>query len=59
VLVVVGMLDLAEVLTGAGELLRRIPDAQRVDIADAAHLPSMERPEAFNRVALEFLDGLY
>ncbi len=58
VLVVVGTLDLAEVLTSADELVRRIPGARRVDIADAAHLPSMERPEAFNRLVLDFLSGV-
>jgi hypothetical protein len=28
--------------------LRGNPDVRREDIADAVHLPNMERPEAFN-----------
>jgi pimeloyl-ACP methyl ester carboxylesterase len=52
------MLDLDEVLTGATELMERIPDARGVDIPDAAHLPCMERPETFNRAVMEFLAGM-
>jgi len=36
-------------------LAERIPDARRVSIAGAAHIPSLERPEEFDRLVLEFL----
>lgn len=41
------------------ELAEGVPDARRVEIPDAAHLPYVERPQAFNRAVDEFLDGLY
>ena len=40
----------------AGELMARgIPGARRVMIADAAHLPGLERPDEVNRLLLDFL----
>jgi pimeloyl-ACP methyl ester carboxylesterase len=40
----------------AGELMaREIAGARRVVMADVAHLPSLERPDEFNRIVLEFL----
>ncbi len=40
----------------AGELMASgIPGARRVVIADAAHLPGLERPDEFNRIMLDFL----
>jgi pimeloyl-ACP methyl ester carboxylesterase len=36
----------------------RLPQARLVVMADARHAVPMERPEAFNRVLGEFLDGL-
>jgi pimeloyl-ACP methyl ester carboxylesterase len=38
-------------------LVEHLPDARRVEIADAAHLPFVERPAAFDRAVDEFLDG--
>ena len=35
-----------------------IPGAERALFSDAAHLPNMENPGAFNRVVLDFLSGL-
>jgi pimeloyl-ACP methyl ester carboxylesterase len=43
------MLEIAERL-GA-----EIPNARRETIAETAHVPSMERPEEFDRIVLEFL----
>ncbi len=40
----------------AGELMAKgIPGARRGVIADAAHLPGLERPAEFNRIMLDFL----
>jgi pimeloyl-ACP methyl ester carboxylesterase len=46
VLLLVGLLDYPDALTSAATLESGLPDVRRVDIPDAAHLPSMERPEA-------------
>lgn len=39
----------------AERLAREIPGARGAVIDGAAHLPSLERPEAFDSVTLEFL----
>ena len=39
-------------------LAEHIPDADLVAIADAAHLPFVERPAAFDAAVSEFLEGL-
>ncbi len=57
-LVIVGDLDLPEKVELAGRLASEIPGARQHVIAGTAHLPSMEQPEEFNRVVLEFLDGV-
>jgi 3-oxoadipate enol-lactonase len=54
-LVVVGEQDVADALASADLLARSIRGAQKVVMPGAAHLPSMERPEQFNRLVLEFL----
>ncbi len=48
VLVVVGDLDMADIVTAADALAEHIPGAQLVTMHDTAHLPNMERPEEFN-----------
>lgn len=55
-LVVVGLLDLPDAVASAATLAAEIPDAQRFEIAEAAHLPSMERPEEFNPGVLAFIE---
>jgi pimeloyl-ACP methyl ester carboxylesterase len=57
-LVIVGDLDRPEIIEAADLLQLRIPRARRAVIPDTAHLPNMERPQGFNRVALGFLEGL-
>ena len=57
VLVVVGTLDMPDALASAESLRERLPQAERVEIEGAAHLPSMERPLAFARGLLTFLDA--
>ncbi len=55
-LVVVGELDVSDVLEIADRLERELPDVRRAEIAGAAHLPSLERPDEFNPLVVEFLD---
>ena len=56
-LVVVGALDDPELLR-AGEVLKAgIAGAEHVIIQGAAHVPNLEKPEAFNRVVVKFLAG--
>jgi pimeloyl-ACP methyl ester carboxylesterase len=54
-LVIVGDQDLPHCFANADVITSRVPGARKVIIKDAAHLPSLERPEEFNRVLLEFL----
>lgn len=58
VLVLAGDLDLPEILGSASRFAADIPGAEAATIAAAAHLPSMEQPEAFDRIVLNFLAGL-
>ncbi|KRC61359.1 hypothetical protein ASE14_10745 [Agromyces sp. Root81] len=55
-LVTVGEYDLSSELAAYDQLLERLPEATGVRFADTAHLPSVERPEEFTRVLLEWLD---
>lgn len=57
-LVVVGELDQLDAVASAATLAEGIPDARLERIPDAAHLPSLERPEAFNRLLREFTASL-
>ncbi|HEY4913663.1 MAG TPA: alpha/beta hydrolase, partial [Candidatus Dormibacteraeota bacterium] len=54
-LVIVGDQDLPHCLANADLITSKITGSRKVIIEDAAHLPSLERPEAFNRVLLDFL----
>jgi len=54
-LVVTGDEDIEDIHAIADRLAREIPGAERATIADAAHLPSLERPEEFDRIVLRFL----
>jgi pimeloyl-ACP methyl ester carboxylesterase len=54
-LVLTGDEDVADVHRIADHLAAGIPGAERATIADAAHLPSLERPEEFDRMVLDFL----
>jgi pimeloyl-ACP methyl ester carboxylesterase len=57
-LVIVGDRDRPETIATADLLEERLPIAQKVVMPGTAHLPNMERPEEFNRIVLEFLDGV-
>jgi 3-oxoadipate enol-lactonase len=54
-LVIVGDQDLPHCLANADLITSKITGSRKVMIEDAAHLPSLERPEEFNRVLLDFL----
>jgi 3-oxoadipate enol-lactonase len=54
-LVLTGDEDVHDIHQIADRLMDGLPDAQRARIADAAHLPSLERPEEFDALVLEFL----
>ena len=55
VLLVVGGHDLETVHLAADRLQARAPRVRRVDVPGAAHLPSMEEPEAFLGLLLEWV----
>jgi pimeloyl-ACP methyl ester carboxylesterase len=57
-LVVVGDEDVPGILDVADLLAREIPGARKVLMPATAHLPNMEKPEEFTRIALDFLKGL-
>jgi pimeloyl-ACP methyl ester carboxylesterase len=56
-LVLVGEEDVADIHAIADRLVREIPNARLEKIADTAHVPSMERPEEFDRLVLGFLEA--
>jgi 3-oxoadipate enol-lactonase len=55
-LIVTGDKDVDDIHQIAERLAKEIPGAERATIADAAHLPNLERPEEFDRIVLGFLD---
>lgn len=54
-LVIVGDEDLPHAAANAEVITSKIAGSRTVVIKGAAHLPSLERPEEFNRVVLDFL----
>jgi pimeloyl-ACP methyl ester carboxylesterase len=54
-LIIVGELDTARTLAGVDLLAENLPNARKVVMAGAAHLPNMEQPERYNRHLLAFL----
>jgi pimeloyl-ACP methyl ester carboxylesterase len=54
-LVLTGDEDVADIHEIAERLATEIPGAERATIPDAAHLPNLDRPEAFDRIVLGFL----
>ena len=55
VLVVVGADDVADMHAIADTFERELPNAERATVPGAAHLPPLERPDEFDRVALPFI----
>ncbi len=56
-LVVLGDLDTSGVLAIADIMARRISGARKVVLPGTAHMLTMEKPQEFNRVALDFLSA--
>ena len=54
-LIVWGEKDSILSVEDAHEFERLIPDSRKVVMRDTGHIPMAERPEAFNRILLEFL----
>jgi 3-oxoadipate enol-lactonase len=54
-LVLVGDADVSDMAVIAERLVHDIADVRRASIADAAHLPSLERPAEFDELVLAFL----
>jgi pimeloyl-ACP methyl ester carboxylesterase len=54
-LVLTGDEDVPDIHEIADKLAAEIPGAERATIADAAHLPNLERPREFDRIVLAFL----
>jgi 3-oxoadipate enol-lactonase len=54
-LVLVGSEDVSDIHEIADRLVTGIPGARKVAIAGTAHVPSLERPEEFDRLVLAFL----
>ena len=57
-LIIFGDEDVPEVIEAARILEQGIPGAKKVVIPGTAHHPHMEKPEEFNRIVLDFLNGL-
>jgi pimeloyl-ACP methyl ester carboxylesterase len=57
-LIIAGVLDNPEILRAADVLAAGIAGAKKVIIADAAHMPNMEKPAEFTQAVLSFWDGL-
>jgi len=55
-LVLVGSEDITDMRVIADQLASGISGARKAEIAGAAHVPSIERPEEFDRVVLDFLN---
>ncbi len=58
VLVVIGAHDTPYMQAAADYMVDKIPSARKVTIEDAAHLPTLDHPEEFERVVTTFLDEL-
>lgn len=54
-LVILGAHDFEDFSDIADQLLQAVPDTKKAVIEDAAHVPHMERPDAVNRLILDFL----
>jgi len=54
-LVIVGDKDAPAIIDSSRLLAREIRGARFEEMAGVAHMPNMEKPDEFNRLALEFL----
>lgn len=56
ILVIVGAQDTSYILAAADYMAENVPSSQKVVIEDAAHLPNMDHPDEFRKIAQAFLD---
>jgi pimeloyl-ACP methyl ester carboxylesterase len=56
VLIVVGSHDTTYILGAADFMAAHLPSSRKVTIANAAHLPNLDRPDEFRRIVSEFLE---
>lgn len=56
-LIIFGDRDDINILTIGDLLASQIAGAQKIIMPNTAHLPNMEKPEQFNQIVLEFLQG--
>lgn len=56
VLVIVGEHDTPYMLAAATYMIEKMPSAQKVILADAAHLPNLDQPAQFQRSVTTFLE---
>ena len=54
-LVIIGDKDVAEFQTISNSITEKIQNSGQVIMPGTAHLPSMEKPEEFNQIVLDFL----
>lgn len=59
VLLIDGPYDLTDVHAANRTMLKRLPAAEYVSIAGTAHFPSVERPDEFDRIVLDFLGRVW
>ena len=57
-LLVVGELDLPDIVARHEDLSEEIENAFAIVLEDTAHFPSLERPDLFNPILLEFLEAV-
>ncbi len=57
-LLVVGELDLPDIVARHEDLSEELENAFAIVLEDTAHLPSLERPDLFNPILLEFLEAV-
>lgn len=58
ILTIVGDHDIPDMHAIADRIAANVPDARKVIIEDAAHLPSMEHPDEVNRLLLRFWESV-
>jgi pimeloyl-ACP methyl ester carboxylesterase len=56
-LLIVGDEDQPRVFAAADLLEKELPNVRKVVMHGTAHVPNMERPEEFDRIVLDFLEG--
>jgi pimeloyl-ACP methyl ester carboxylesterase len=57
-LLVVGELDLPDIVARHEDLSEELENAFAIVLEDTAHFPSLERPDLFNPILLEFLEAV-